>query len=147
MASTYSFKSVVGAFTDPDAGAYPFAGQEGVKHLTVSNATERTAHDVAADGAVMVSYVPGSNGSLDIECQQTSTLHAFLVNWANVKFTNANLGNALNFAAAAVKIVDTLSGAVHTLTGVSPTKIPDKGYGPQGATVTWHLMAAHVSNE
>lgn len=143
MATTYAFKSVVGSFSDPDAGVYPFSGQEGVKHITITNTTDRTVHDTAADGTVMVSYVSGASGSFEVECQQNSSLHEFLVNWANLKFTESELGGgAINFAAAAIKVVDLLSGANHTLTGVSPLKIPDKPYGASGASVTWHLMAA-----
>ena len=144
MATTYAFKNVVGAFTDPDVGTFPFQGQEGVKQLTIFNATDRTSHDTAADGSIMVSYISGASGALEIETQQTSSLHAFLVNWANVKFTEAENQDAINFAAAAVNVVDTLNGAVHTLTGVSPMKIPDKGYGASGAMVTWRLPAANV---
>ena len=143
-ASTYAFKNVVGAFTDPDVGTFPFAGQEGVKQLTIYNATDRTVHDIAADGTIMVSYVSGASGAIEIETQQTSSLHQFLVNWANVKFTESENQDAINFAAAAVKVIDLLNGAVHTLTGVSPLKIPDKGYGAAGAMVTWRLMAANV---
>ncbi len=140
---TYAFKNVIGAFVDPDVGVFSFAGQLGVKHISITNATDRTAHDTAADGLVMVSYVSGSSGAIDIEMQQNSPLHEFLVNWANVKFTESDIGDASNFAAAAIKVIDLLSGAVHTLTGVSPTKIPDKSYGPAGQMVTWHLMAAN----
>jgi len=147
MATTYAFKSVVGAFTDPDVGTYTFAGQEGVKHITISNATDRTAHDTAADGTVMVSYVSGASGSFEVECQQNSSLHSFLINWANTKFTESENGGAALFAAAAIKVIDLLSGATHILTGVSPLKIPDKPYGPAGASVTWRLMAADVVNQ
>lgn len=144
---TFAFKSVVGSFTDPDVGTFPFQGQQGVKQLTVTNATERTAHDTGADGTIMVSYVSGASGAIDIETQQTSSLHQFLVNWANVKFTLAENQNASNFAAAAVKIIDLINGSIHTLTGVSPSKIPDKPYGPSGGFVTWRLMAANVATQ
>lgn len=147
MASTYAFKNVVGAFTDPDVGTFPFQGQQGVKQITVLNATDRTMHDTAADGTIMISYVSGQSGAVEIETQQTSSLHAFLLNWANVKFTQAENQNAANFAAAAVKVVDLINGSIHTLTGVSPLKIPDKGYGASGAMVTWRLMAANVVNQ
>lgn len=141
---TYAFKSVVGAFSDPDVGAFPFQGQEGVKNLNIDYTIDRTVHDVAADGTVMVSYVSGNNGSFDVETQQNSTLHQFLVNWANTKFTLSENQNSTTFAAAAIKVVDLLSGAVHILTGVSPLKIPPKPYGPSGGFVTWKLMAANV---
>jgi len=141
---TYAFKSIVGAFSDPDVGAFPFQGQEGVKNITIDNTTDRTVQDVAADGTVMVSYVSGANGSMTLETQQNSSLHQFLVNWANTKFTLSENQNSTTFAGAAVKIVDLLSGAVHILNGVSPLKIPDKPYGPSGGFVTWKLMAANV---
>jgi hypothetical protein len=144
MATTYAFKSIVGAFVDPDVGPYIFAGQEGIKHINITNAVDRTAHDVAADGTVMVSYVSGAPGSIDIECQQNSSLNQFLVNWANTKFTQSETGQAQNFAAASLKIQDLLSGASHVATGVSPLKIPDKPYGPAGASVSWRLMAAQI---
>lgn len=141
---TYAFKSVVGALTDPDAGAFPFIGQEGVKSITVKNATDRTAHDTAADGTIMVSYVSGASGSVEIETQQTSSLHQFLVNWANIKFVQSENGGAANFASGALKVVDLINGAIHTCTGVTPTKIPDKPYADRGGFVTWILMAANV---
>lgn len=144
MATSYAYKSIVGAFTDPDVGTYLFSGQEGIKHITIGNATDRTAHDTAADGTVMVSYISGASGYAEIECQQNSSLNDFLVNWANAKFTESELGGAAGFASAALKVIDLLSGANHTLTGVSPLKIPDKPYGPSGASVTWRLMAADV---
>jgi hypothetical protein len=142
--STYAFKAVVGSFFDPDVGAFPFQGQQGVKQITITNATERTAHDTAADGTIMVSYVSGASGSCDIETQQTSALHQFLVNWANVKFTQSENMDAARFAGAAIKVIDTINGAIHTLTGCSPAKIPDKPYGPAGGFVTWRIMAANV---
>ncbi len=144
MPATFAFKNVVGSMFDPDVGVFPFQGQQGVKQLTITNATERTAHDTAADGTIMVSYVSGASGAIDIETQQTSSLHQFLVNWANVKFTESENLDASRFAGAAIKVVDLLNGSIHTLTGVSPAKIPDKPYGPAGGFVTWRLMAANV---
>jgi len=147
MATTYAYKAIVGSFTDPDVGTYMFSGQEGIKHLTISNTVDRTVHDVAADGTVMVSAVAGAPGSLQVECQQNSSLHEFLLYWANTKFTNLDVGDATTFAAAAVRIADSLSGATHILTGISPLKIPEKPYGPTGASLTWHLMAANVISQ
>lgn len=144
MPSTYSFKSVVGAFSDPDAGTFPFVGQEGLKQITINNATDRTVHDTAADGTIMVSYISGASGSAEIETQQNSSFHEFMVNWANIKYTQAENGDGSNFAAAALKVQDLINGAIHTLTGISPTKIPDKNYTSAGGMVTWRLMAANV---
>lgn len=142
----YSFKSVSGAFSHPDVGAFSFAGQVGMGQMTVENATERTAHDVAADGTVMVSYVAGDNGSAVIEIQQTSQLHAFLLGWYNTIKTNADAGDPTNWAAATLTIRNLLDGSGHVLTGISPSKNPPKPYGAQGQKVTWTLMAADVQS-
>ena len=145
--STYAFKAIVGAFTHPDVGIFPFAGQLGVKQITVTNTVERGVLDVASDGAVMVSYVAGANGGCDIEMQQESSFHLYLTNWANLVFTEADNGDPSNFAAAALRFKDLLSGQTKTLTGVFPTKIPDVPYGNAGANVTWRLLAANVANQ
>jgi Protein of unknown function (DUF3277) len=143
--STYSFKDVAGSFTHPIAGVFIFAGQIGSGQFIVKNAAERRADDVAADGTVMISYISNETGSVDIEVQQNSPLHDFLVNWANIVFVAAENGNLSTFASAAVAINSTLDGSAHVLTGVSPTKIPDKTYAAQGQKLTWTLMAAQVT--
>jgi hypothetical protein len=147
MATTYSYKALVGSFTDPDVGIYLFQGQEGIKHLVIGNTVDRTVHDVAADGTVMISYVSGAPAYLDIECQQNSSLQEFLVDWANTKYTEGELGDLTTYAAASIFFTDTISGATHILTGVAPLKIPDKSYGPTGGSVTWKLMAANAVQE
>lgn len=147
MASTYAFKNVVGSFTDPDVGTFTFQGQIGLKHITVKNTVDRGLIDVAADGGVMISYISGANGGADIEMQQTSSFHAFLTNWANTKFTNAENGNAENFGAAAIRIQNLLTGQTKTLTGVFPVKVPDEPLGTSGASVTWAILAANVANQ
>jgi hypothetical protein len=144
--STYAFKNIVGAFTHPDVGIFPFFGQQGVKTITIVNTVDRGVIDIASDGAAMISYVAGANGSADIEMQQQSTLHLFLTNWANFVFTVAENGDLFPFAAAALKVKDLLTGEQKVLTGVFPLKIPDVPYGNVGGNVTWRLMAANVTN-
>lgn len=144
--STYAFKAIVGSFSDPDVGNFNFQGQVGVKSMSVENTVDRGVLDVASDGTVMVSYVAGANGTIDMEMQQQSTLHEFLTNWANTKFTNADAGNADNFAAAAIKIKDTITGDQKILTGVFPLKIPTVPFGNTGANVTWRMLAANVQS-
>jgi hypothetical protein len=144
--STYSFKDVVGSFSHPLAGVQIFAGQIGSGSFVVKNAAERTHHDVASDGTVMVSYISAANGSMEIEMQQNSVLHHFLLNWFNTITVLAEQGVVANWASAVVNLTSTLDGASHILTGVSPSKIPDKTYTASGGKVTWMLMAANVVN-
>lgn len=146
--STYSFLDLTGSFTHPLAGVYTFFGQKnGLVQVTITNATDRTEHNVAADGYTMTSYIAGDNGSATIECQQNSPLHAFLLNWFNLCKTAADAGDPSNWASATLTMRNILDGSFHTLTGVSPQKVPDKQYGKSGTTVQWSLMAAQVISE
>jgi hypothetical protein len=51
------------------------------------------------------------------------------------------------WAAATFGARNIVNNTSHNAVGVSPTKIPDKTYTAQGATVTWELTAAQISNQ
>jgi hypothetical protein len=142
----YSFKDLSGAFAHPLAGSFIFAGQIGMGQITITMNTEKTSHDVAADGAVMVSFISGDNGQVAIEVQQNSDLHSFLLAWYNLIKTAADQGDVSNWASAGLSLRNVVDGSTHLLVGVSPSKIPDKVYAAQGGKVTWTLMAANVQN-
>lgn len=141
MQSTYSFLDLSGAIAHPSLGAYTFTG-EGVGELTVAMSTERTAHDVAADGSVMVSKIAGNNGTISLSVQQTSSVHKWLLNWFNY-LVQAPTGEWAQTSAA---LRNTADGSSHIITGISPQKVPDKPYQSQGQRVTWVLMAAEIQN-
>ncbi len=146
--TTYSFKDLTGAFVHPLVGSYILGGGNiGMGQITISMTTDRTMQDVASDGSVMVSYIAGDNGSVSIEVQQTSDLHNFLLTWFNACKTAADLGEVFTWAAAAMTIRNIIDGSVHTITGISPGKIPDKVYASQGGKITWMLPAARVISE
>ena len=50
----------------------------GIGDFNIAKNTDRTVHDVAADGTIMVSKIAGNNGNVSINAQQTSNLHAWL---------------------------------------------------------------------
>ena len=144
----YSFRDLTGAFVHPLAGSYILGGGNvGLGQITISMTQDRTAQDIAADGSVMVSYLPGDNGTISIEVQQTSDLHGFLVNWFNLCKTAADAGDVSNWATATVSLRNLLDGSVHTATGISPGKMPSKTYATQGGKITWELPAARIINE
>ena len=64
--TTYSFADLVGSISHPKLGIYMFDGT-GVGSVTISKTSDRTAHDVASDGSVMVSKVAGNNGTITID--------------------------------------------------------------------------------
>jgi hypothetical protein len=121
-----------------------FAGEIGMGEFVVSYHTERTTHDVAADGTVMPSYIAGDNGACTIQVQQTSILHAELLALYNLLKIAADSGDVSNWAASALSLRNTVDGSQHLLTGISFSKVPDKTYASQGGKLTWSLMAANV---
>jgi hypothetical protein len=137
--STYSFLDLTGNIVHPAVGAYTFTGQ-GIGEMTIAMATDRTAHDVAADGAVMVSKLAGENGSITIQAQQTSSLHNWLMNWYNYLY----LADTDEWTQTTILIRAPKMGRSHVGTGVSPQKVGDTPYQAQGQRVTWTLMCADL---
>lgn len=139
--TTYSFGDLVGSVSHPTIGTYIFSG-EGTGSVSVSKATERTAHDIAADGSVMVSKVPGNNGTVIIECQQTSAIHKWLCAWFNALW----LLDTTEWAASSIFLRNASTKTSHVCRGVSPLKEADTPYAAQGQRVTWTLMCAEITN-
>jgi hypothetical protein len=121
-------------------------GNIGLGGITIRMTTSRTVHDVAADGTVMPSYVAGANGEVDIEVQETSILHKALLILYNALVLQADLYDILGWAATSISFALLIDGSVHTLTGVSFDKIPDKPYQAAGQKITWKLMAASITS-
>lgn len=145
-ATTYSFKDTSGAFNHPLVGTFRFAGQIGMGQFSVSMTTERTTHDVAADGLVMPSYIAGDNGNISIEVQQTSLLFAFLLAWYNSVKAQADNGDVSLWASATLTLRNAVDGSTHVCSGISPSKNPDKVYAAQGGRVTWVLMCGDIQS-
>ena len=141
--TTYSFLDLAGAIIHPlyPGGPYLFTG-EGVGSANVNMLTERTAHDVAADGSIMVSKIAGNNGQITIECQQTSLVHKYLLGLYNYLVA----ASAGEWAMAAVSLRNVSDGTSHIATGMSFQKIPDKQYQAQGQMVNWTLFAADIQS-
>jgi hypothetical protein len=121
-------------------------GNIGLGGITIRMTTSRTVHDVAADGTVMPSYVAGANGEVDIEVQEASILHKALLTLYNALVLQADLDDILGWAATSISFALLIDGSVHTLTGVSFDKIPDKPYQAAGQKITWKLMAASITS-
>ena len=145
---TYSFKDLTGVLTNPTFGVtIPLTGGNvGFGSMTITMATERTAHDTAADGTVMASYLAGDSGAVDLEIQQTSPLHHELLALYNLCVTAANNEDVSGWLSTNISFRTILDGSVHVLSGVSFGKIPDKPYQAAGQKVRWALMAANVVN-
>lgn len=139
--TTYSFLDLVGSITHPALGMYIFNG-EGTGSVTVSKTTDRSVHDIASDGSVMVSKVAGNNGTVTIECQQTSAIHKWLLTWFNALW----LLPTNEWADTSILVSNKSTHTSHAMRGVSPLKEADTPYQAQGQRVTWTLLCAEITN-
>jgi hypothetical protein len=140
--TVYSFLDYHVVINHPSVGQAVLSGA-GIGELTVSMATERTAHDVAADGSVMVSKIGGRNGVATLSLQQTSYAHQWLKNW--YKYLEG--APASEWAKTIIVARSILAGDTITISGVSPQKIPDRSFQAAGQKVSWPLMAADIQQD
>jgi hypothetical protein len=135
----YSFSDVSMTISHPAVGQY-VANGEGLGNINTTMATDRTAHDTAADGTVMISKIKGRSGSHSIAVQQTSALNAWLLKLYNyLETAPSNQWANTMIILRAPSMQDLI-----TSTGVSFQKLPDKPYQAQGQQITWNLMAADI---
>lgn len=138
--STYSFSDCDVTFTHPAVGVHQVNGQ-GLGSITITMTTDKTTHDIAADGTVMISKIAGENGTVSLEVQQTSAFHKWLLGWYNA----INLLGAESWAAGVIIIRDKIGGSTITALDVSPQKRADKSYQSEGQRITWTLMAGNIT--
>lgn len=138
--NTYSFEDVTCSFSHPSVGAASSTGA-GVGTISVSMTTDKTVHDLAADGTVMISKIAGKNGTVAITLQQTSELHKFFVKWYNY----VDNSPAAEWASMNITIKSNNLGDSTVCTGVSPQKLADRPYQAQGQQITWNFMSAEIS--
>lgn len=144
--TVYSFLDSVLTLMHPQLSPFIASGNVGFHQAVVSMAVDRTQHDVAADGLVMVSIVAGNPGTITIECQQTSPLHKYLLGWLNLVTAAMLNNNVQNAAAMVVFLRNTTTNFQHIAIGVSPSKFADTTYTAQGQHVTWTLHCADIEN-
>lgn len=139
----YGFEDVTASLSHPKVGSKSSTGA-GVGSIGISLAGDKTAHDVGADGEIMVSKLAGKNGAVTIALQQTSELHKWLLKWYNYV---ESAGTLSEFANMTITIASKNLGDETVCTGVSPQKIADRSYQAQGQHVTWTLMAAEITQK
>ena len=137
--TTYSFTDVSCALNFDGIVPYVITG-EGVGSITVTMSTDKTTHDVSADGSIMVSKIAGNNGTIAISLQQTSYANTLLKLWYNYLLA----ANATSWANNSLTITNLVTGDVITATGVSPQKRADLPLQAQGQQRVWNLMAADI---
>lgn len=137
--TTYSFTDVNATISHPSYGSYDLQG-EGIGDFSVSKATDRTVHDVAADGHIMVSKIAGNNGTVAINAQQTSNLHNFLQGLFNYVWSaDTSQWAQISLTITAPKMQKTIY-----CTGGAFVKEPDEPFQSQGQRVSWSLLFADI---
>lgn len=142
MYTTYSFTDVTFSIHHPGVGRFSANG-EGLGSINISMTNDRSAHDIAADGTVMVSKIKSRNGTITITAQQTSSLHKWLTKWSN--YLDGSDTSA--WAETTIIIRAPKMGDLITVQGVSPQKMPDKPYQAQGQNISWAMMAADIQHD
>lgn len=140
--TTYSFADVNVIFSHPSIGQYSANGQ-GIGNITTTMSTDRTQHEVAADGSVMVSKIEGRNASLAVAIQQTSALNK----WLNKAYNYLETAPADQWAQLSIVIRSPRMQEQISATGVSFQKLADKPYQQQGQQVNWNFPAADVQQD
>jgi hypothetical protein len=148
LGNIYSFKALTGVLTNTVFGTTVLltGGNIGAGQFTIKMTTDRTVHDVAADGTVMPSYISGNNGEVDIEVQESSILHRALLALYNQAVLAAEGDDVSGWAATSISFRMLTDGSQHVLSGCSFKKVPDKPYQASGQKITWTLPAADVQN-
>lgn len=141
MITTYSFQDLNASFSHPGVGQFSMNG-EGIGSITITRANDVTAHDVSADGSVMVSKIKSKNGTIAISVQQSSPLNK----WLDKLYNYLEVAPSSEWARASMILRHLTLGEGTVCTGVSFQKRADKPYQAQGQQVTWNLMAANIDD-
>jgi len=140
--TTYSFTDTTVTFSHPAWGNL-VANGSGLGNIAITMTTDRTAHDVSADGSVMVSKIAGRNGTIAVNVQQTSLVAKRLT----ALFNYLVAAPAEQWAQLSITINNSLAPDAITATGVAPQKQADKQFQAAGQQVTWNLMAADIQQD
>lgn len=146
--TVYSFKDTTGVFSHPIIGDFILTGQNlGAGRFIIKNTVTRSAIDTSSDGTAVTSYISGSNGEFDVECQQTSAIHKYFLACANAGYTAADSGDVSLIASSLSHLQNIVDGSQHVMTGISFVKIPDKEYEKQSKMITWSFLASNVVSQ
>ena len=139
--STYSFTDVNITISHSSYGSFSLQG-EGAGDITVNKLTDRSVHDVAADGSIMTSKIAGNNGNVVVNAQQTSPLHE----WLQGLFNYLWQADTDEWAQISCTIEAPKMGKTHICNGGAFLKEADNPYQAQGQRLQWTLLFADIQN-
>lgn len=137
--STYSFTDIEATISHPSYGSYSIQG-EGIGDITFAKLTDRSVHDTAADGNIMVSKIAGNNGNVTINTQQTSSLNNFMQGLFNYVWSaTTDEWAQMSLTMRAPKMQKT-----YYCTGGAFVKEPDEQFQAQGQRVPWAILFTDI---
>lgn len=137
---TYSFEDVLVSVQNTTIGNVNSG--VGLGKVSLIRAGEKTAHDVASDGMTMISKLPGENGRVVLEMQQTSAFHRQLT----ALYNTINKGATAEWAKTTIIVASKHLADKTTCTGCSFLKVPDRNYEAQGGMVAWEFLSAEMTD-
>ena len=140
--SSYAFEDIYCTFTHTNGMKLDIYGQ-GAGSITFTMSADTSVHDLSADGSVMTSKVQVPNGSVAIECQQTSDTHRWLLKLHN--YLKAALPD--EWVGISMMMTCPMMKTQHIGQHMSIQKRADKPYQQQGQRVTWTLLAGVLKEE
>jgi hypothetical protein len=140
--TVYSFSNITASISHPSTGAIS-TNNNGIGSLGISMLTERTTHDISADGGIFILKVDGNNGIVNLQVQQTSELHRWLLQLAGFLMTPTI--DHSTWAEINMSIQDNNMTTLYNCTGGSLLKIPDLTFSAQGQSVTWIIYFADIT--
>jgi len=140
--TVYSFSNIKASISHPSTGAIS-TDNGGIGSIGISMLTERTTHDTAADGGIFILKVDGNNGIVNLQVQQTSELHRWLLQLASFLMTptiDQKVWTEINMS-----IQDNNMTTLYSCTGGSLLKIPDLVFATEGQSVNWIIYFADIT--
>jgi hypothetical protein len=136
---TYSFGDIHGVIAHPTFGSFDLVGKSiGNGGINIEALTDKSVHNVSADGRVMISKIAGDNASMTIRVQQDSNFHKFLLGLYNY----LNASDASLWAQAASTFRAPTLGETNILQGVTFQKRAGQPYESQAQMVSWAFLVA-----
>lgn len=145
----YSGKDMNVVLSSPLTGIITIAGvaAQGIESIAIAMVQDRSSLKVGADGAVVVSAIPGDQANIRIRVWQVSPLHQALLGWYNALVAAQALGDVTDWAASTLTVTNLVNPIGHYCTGVCPVKIPEQIYGMEAQTYEWTLLAANAVSQ
>jgi hypothetical protein len=141
MSETYSFQDFNVNFSGPPAYSFElgYGAQVADEGITIERTGDKNTQTAGADGEVMNSLHAANMGICHVRLLKTSSTNALLQGAYNAQKLQANL-----WGQNVIRLSNTRTGEVQTMTGVAFAKEPTTNYRTVGDILEWTFHCADV---